>query len=212
MFDSIVPYGVVPVVAVDSPDHGLRLCEALMAGGLPVAEITFRTKAAEATIRAAAVRFPEMILGAGTVLTADQVRCAVDAGAKFAVAPGCTPTTLLAAADAGLPFAPGVCTPSDVERAIAHGADTLKFFPAEAAGGVAMLKALIGPYGHLGLRFCPTGGITVGNMCDYLRLKEVPFVGGTWIAKKDAIAAGRWQEITDAAREAVETAKRLRSL
>ena len=145
MFDRLRSYGVVPVVAVDSPDEGLRLCEALIAGGLPVAEITFRTAAAEATIREAAKRFPEMILGAGTILTAEQMRKAVDAGARFAVAPGCNPTTIAAARECGMPFAPGVCTPSDVERAVEMGCSLLKFFPAEATGGVAMLKALLGP-------------------------------------------------------------------
>ena len=118
MFDKLREYKIVPVVAVDSAEEGLRLCEALIAGGLPVAEITFRTGAAEATIREASRRFPEMILGAGTVLTRDQMLRAADAGAKFAVAPGCNPTTIAAAKEAGLPFAPGVCTPSDVERAV----------------------------------------------------------------------------------------------
>lgn len=208
MFDSLRSYGVVPVVAVDSPDEGLRLCEALIAGGLPVAEITFRTAAAEATIRAAAKRFPEMILGAGTVLTAEQMRKAADAGAKFAVAPGCNPTTLAAARECGMPFAPGVCTPSDVERAVEMGCSLLKFFPAEAAGGVPMLKALLGPYGHLGISFCPTGGVTTGNLAEYLALPQVAFVGGTWVAKKELIKAGRWDDITALAAAALAAAKR----
>ncbi|NMA45843.1 MAG: bifunctional 4-hydroxy-2-oxoglutarate aldolase/2-dehydro-3-deoxy-phosphogluconate aldolase [Lentisphaerae bacterium] len=208
MFDSLRSYGVVPVVAVDSPDEGLRLCEALIAGGLPVAEITFRTAAAEATIRAAAKRFPEMILGAGTVLTAEQMRKAADAGAKFAVAPGCNPTTIAAARECGMPFAPGVCTPSDVERAVEMGCSLLKFFPAEAAGGVPMLKALLGPYGHLGISFCPTGGVTTGNLAEYLALPQVAFVGGTWVAKKELIKAGRWDDITALAAAALAAAKR----
>jgi 2-dehydro-3-deoxyphosphogluconate aldolase/(4S)-4-hydroxy-2-oxoglutarate aldolase len=199
---------VVPVVAVDSPDEGLRLCEALIAGGLPVAEITFRTAAAEATIRAAAKRFPEMILGAGTVLTAEQMRKAADAGAKFAVAPGCNQTTIAAARECGMPFAPGVCTPSDVERAVEMGCSLLKFFPAEAAGGVPMLKALLGPYGHLGISFCPTGGVTTGNLAEYLALPQVAFVGGTWVAKKELIKAGRWDDITALAAAALAAAKR----
>jgi len=201
-------YGVVPVVAVDSPDEGLRLCEALIAGGLPVAEITFRTAAAEATIREAAKRFPEMILGAGTILTAEQMRKAVDAGARFAVAPGCNPTTIAAARECGMPFAPGVCTPSDVERAVEMGCSLLKFFPAEAAGGVAMLKALLGPYGHLGISFCPTGGVTTGNLAEYLAIPQVAFVGGTWVAKKELIKAGRWDDIAAVAAAAVAAAKR----
>ena len=208
MFDRLRSYGVVPVVAVDSPGEGLRLCEALIAGGLPVAEITFRTAAAEATIREAAKRFPEMILGAGTILTAEQMRKAVDAGARFAVAPGCNPTTIAAARECAMPFAPGVCTPSDVERAVEMGCSLLKFFPAEAAGGVAMLKALLGPYGHLGISFCPTGGVTTGNLAEYLAIPQVAFVGGTWVAKKELIKAGRWDDIAAVAAAAVAAAKR----
>lgn len=203
MFDKLREYKIVPVVAVDSAEEGLRLCEALIAGGLPVAEITFRTGAAEATIREASRRFPEMILGAGTVLTRDQMLRAADAGAKFAVAPGCNPTTIAAAKEAGLPFAPGVCTPSDVERAVESGCRLLKFFPAEASGGVKMLKALIGPYGHLGISFCPTGGVTTANLKDYLALPQVAFVGGTWIAKKELVKAADWAGVTRLAQEAL---------
>jgi len=208
MFDRLRSYGVVPVVAVDSADEGLRLCEALIAGGLPVAEITFRTAAAEATIREAAKRFPEMILGAGTILTAEQMRKAADAGARFAVSPGCNPTTITAARACGMPFAPGVCTPSDIERAVEMGCSLLKFFPAEAAGGALMLKALLGPYGHLGISFCPTGGVTTGNLAEYLAIAQVAFVGGTWVAKKELIKAGRWNDITAVAAAAVAAAKR----
>lgn len=203
MFAKLREYRIVPVVAVDSAEEGLRLCEALQAGGLPVAEITFRTGAAEATIREAAKRFPDMLLGAGTVLTTDQMKRAVDAGAKFAVAPGCNPTTISAAKELGIPFAPGVCTPSDVERALECGCKMMKFFPAEASGGVAMLKALIGPYGHLGISFCPTGGVTTANLASYLALPQVAFVGGTWIAKKELVKAGDWAGITELAREAM---------
>ena len=210
IFKMLRKYGVVPVVAVNSPDEGLRLCEALCSAGLPVAEITFRTTAAAATIRAAASRFPEMVLGAGTVLTAEHVRCAVDAGARFAVAPGCSPAVVEAARDAGLPFAPGVCTPSDIERALSLGVTTLKFFPAEAAGGVTMLKALIGPYAHLGLEFCPTGGIDESNMGTYLALPEVAVVGGTWIAKRELMAAGQWSVVAEVAARALAKAKTAR--
>ncbi len=206
MFTKLREYRVVPAVAIDTPENGLRLCEALAAGGLPVAEITFRTKAAEATIRAAAKSFPDLILGAGTVLTVEDLDRAIDAGAKFAVAPGCNPTVVRAAVERNFAFAPGVCTPSDVERAVELGCKTLKFFPAEVMGGLKMLKALIGPYGHLGIQFCPTGGISQSNMMNYLAFPQVVFVGGTWIAKKDLIQAGNWTEITRLAREAVTTA------
>ena len=210
MLETLRKHGVVPVIAVDTPEDGLRLCEALLKGGLPVAEITFRTAAAAKTIQAASTHFPELVLGAGTVLTPDQVKQAVDAGAKFAVAPGCNPTIVKAAAEAKLFFAPGICTPSDVERALELGCKLLKFFPAEASGGVKMLKALIGPYGHTGIQFCPTGGVTTQNLADYLALPQVAFAGGTWIAPKEAIKTKDWAKIEQTAREAVAIVKSLR--
>ena len=211
MLDKLRKHGVVPVIAVDTPEDGLKLCEALLKGGLPVAEITFRTAAAAETIKAASVHFPELILGAGTVLTTDQLKQAVDAGAKFAVAPGCNTRIIEAAQKAGLFFAPGICTPSDIERALELGCKLLKFFPAEASGGVKMLKALIGPYGHTGIQFCPTGGVTPQNLADYLALPQVAFAGGTWIAAKDAIKAKDWSKIEQAAREAVAIVKSIRA-
>ena len=211
MLDKLGNYGVVPVIAVDTADNGLRICEALLEGGLPVAEITFRTTAAAETIKMASAHFPQMILGAGTVLNADQVKQAVDAGAKFAVAPGCNPKIVLAAQEAGLTFAPGVCTPSEIEIAMDLGCKLLKFFPAEASGGVKMLKALIGPYGHTGVQFCPTGGVTTQNLADYLALPQVAFAGGTWIASKDAIKAKDWAKIEQAARDAVAIVKAIRA-
>ena len=211
MLEKLRKHGVVPVIAVDTPEDGLRLCEALLKGGLPVAEITFRTTAAAETIKAASTHFPELILGAGTVLTTDQVKKAVDAGAKFAVAPGCNPRIIEAAQQAGLFFAPGICTPSDIERALELGCKLLKFFPAEASGGVKMLKALIGPYGHTGVQFCPTGGVTTQNLADYLALPQVAFAGGTWIAAKDAIKTKDWAKIEQAARDAVAIVKAIRA-
>ncbi|MBR4222413.1 MAG: bifunctional 4-hydroxy-2-oxoglutarate aldolase/2-dehydro-3-deoxy-phosphogluconate aldolase [Victivallales bacterium] len=211
MLEKLRKHGVVPVIAVDTPEDGLRLCEALLKGGLPVAEITFRTAAAAETIKAASTHFPELILGAGTVLTTDQVQKAVDAGAKFAVAPGCNPRIVEAAQQAGLFFAPGICTPSDIERALELGCKLMKFFPAEASGGIKMLKALIGPYGHTGVQFCPTGGVTTQNLADYLALPQVAFAGGTWIAAKDAIKAKDWAKIEQAARDAVAIVKAIRA-
>ena len=211
MLDKLRKHGVVPVIAVDTPEDGLKLCEALLKGGLPVAEITFRTAAAAETIKAASVHFPELILGAGTVLTTDQLKQAVDAGAKFAVAPGCNTRIIEAAQKAGLFFAPGISTPSDIERALELGCKLLKFFPAEASGGVKMLKALIGPYGHTGIQFCPTGGVTTQNLADYLALPQVAFAGGTWIAAKDAIKAKDWAKIEQTAREAVAIVNSIRA-
>lgn len=211
MFEKLRRYGIIPVVAVESPDLGLRLCETLLEAGLPVAEITFRTPAARATIEAVAKRFPEMMLGAGTILTLDQLQQAMDTGAGFGVAPGCNPDIIKAAVAQNWPFAPGFCTPSDIERALSCGARVLKFFPAEAFGGIAMLKALMGPYGHLDLSFCPTGGINANNMAEYLALPKVPVVGGTWIAKKDLIAAGKWDVIAENAKDAVARVAALRN-
>ena len=210
MLDKLGNYGVVPVIAVDTADNGLRICEALLEGGLPVAEITFRTTAAAETIKMASAHFPQMILGAGTVLNADQVKQAVDAGAKFAVAPGCNPKIVLAAQEAGLTFAPGVCTPSEIEIAMDLGCKLLKFFPAEASGGVKMLKALSGPYSHTGIKFCPTGGVSRDNLPDYLSIPIVAFVGGTWIVPKEAVKTHDWKTVAAIAKEAVEIAAKTR--
>ena len=210
MLNELNRYGVVPVIAVDTADNGMKICEALIEGGLPVAEITFRTSAAAETIKMASERFPQMILGAGTVLTTDQVKQAVDAGAKFAVAPGCNPKIVHAAQDANLPFAPGVCTPSEIEIAMDLGCKLLKFFPAEASGGVKMLKALSGPYAHTGIKFCPTGGVSKDNLADYISLPIVAFVGGTWIVPKDAVKAQDWKAIAAIAKEAVNIVNNIR--
>lgn len=207
MLEKLQKFGVLPVIAVDTVDQGLKLCEALMRGGLEAAEITFRTDAAEATIKAVVKEFPAMTVGAGTVLTVKDLKRAMDAGATFAVAPGCNPGVLKAAVDANFDFAPGICTPSDIERALELGVHDLKFFPAEAAGGVPMLKSICAPYMHLGLQVCPTGGIKPNNMADYLSLPQVPVVGGTWLAPKDKIQAGDWDSISALAAEAVQAVK-----
>ena len=212
MFRSLSSVGVIPVVAVESGDQAKRLCEALLAGELNVAEITFRTDAAEAAIREAVAAFPEMTIGAGTILTVDQLQRAIDAGAAFGVAPGCNSNILEAALERSFSFAPGVCTPSDVERAYELGITDLKFFPAEASGGIALLKALLGPYGHLDLSFCPFGGIKPANMQAYLALPQVDVVGGSWLAKKDMVAAGKWDDITALAKEAVDLAREVTSV
>ena len=210
MFEKLSKYGVIPVIAVDTAESGLRTCEALLEGGLPVAEITFRTAAAADTIKMASERLPQMILGAGTVLTAEQVRIAADAGAKFAVAPGCNPRIVSAAQAVGLPFAPGVCTPSEIEIAMDLGCKLLKFFPAEASGGVKMLKTLSGPYAHTGLKFCPTGGVSLNNLTDYLSLPIVAFVGGSWIVPKEAVKAHDWKAIEGITKETVEKVTKTR--
>jgi len=171
-----------------------------------VMEITFRTAAAEAAIRDIAGRFPAMCVGAGTLLTVEQVERARGAGAQFGVAPGLNPKIVRAAQQAGLAMVPGVMTPTELEAAMDLGCRTLKFFPAEAAGGVKMLKALSGPYGHTGVKFIPTGGIDAKNMRDYLALPAVAAIGGSWMVEKKLIAEARWSEIESLTREALATA------
>ncbi len=206
MLERIERGRIVPIVVLDDVDAAAPLAEALLAGGLDVMEITLRTGAALAAIRRIATAYPEMLLGAGTLLDPSQVEQARDAGAVFGLAPGLNPRVVQAAANCGMLFAPGVMTPSEVEQAWAIGCKLLKFFPAEPAGGVAMLKALAGPYAHLGLRFIPTGGIHTGNLADYLKVPLVAAIGGSWMVDKALVAAGRWDEITRLTRVAVAAA------
>jgi len=190
-------YRVVPVIAMDDPAAALPLADALLIGGLPVAEITFRTKVAAEVIRTISEKRPELCVGAGTVLTAENITAAVDAGAKFGVAPGFNPETLKKANELNWTFIPGVCTPSEIEAALSKNCSVLKFFPAEAAGGLTMLKTLSAPYSHTGVKFMPTGGVTAANLNEYLTLPSVLACGGTWIASKIDLAEGKWQLISD---------------
>lgn len=198
---------VIPVVALDRAEDAVPMCEALQAGGLPVAEITFRTKAAPEAIRLAREAFPDFLIGAGTVTRIEELEQAQAVGAQFAVAPGVNPVILNRAQEIGFDFFPGVCTPSDVETALQCGVNFLKFFPAEAAGGLNMLGALYGPYAHRVEGFMPTGGVNIGNLNTYLAHPAVACVGGTWIAPKALLAEQNWSEIERLAREAVELVK-----
>ncbi|MGC8861520.1 MAG: bifunctional 4-hydroxy-2-oxoglutarate aldolase/2-dehydro-3-deoxy-phosphogluconate aldolase [Armatimonadota bacterium] len=209
VFSEITRYRVIPVIAIESAEAALSLADALAQGGLPVAEITFRTDAAAETISLLKKERPELILGAGTVLTLENLLRAKDCGASFAVAPGTNPEIVRKANEIGLPFVPGVATASEIEQALSLGCRIQKFFPSEASGGVAMIKALSAPYAHTGVRFVPTGGITVANLADYLSLPTVAAVGGTWIATKEDISAGRWQEITRRCEEACRVVRSL---
>jgi len=206
MIDRILAKRIVPVVVLDRVESAEPLAEALLAGGLDIMEITFRTAAAEASIARIAARFPEILLGAGTLLEKDQVKRARDAGAVFGLAPGLNPAIIAAAASIGLQFAPGVMTPSEVELALALGCKLLKFFPAEVAGGVSMLKALAGPYGHTGVKFIPTGGVSSGNLASYLKLPVVAAIGGSWMVDKQLVNDGNWAEITRLTRDALAAA------
>lgn len=207
MINRLLAKRIVPVVVIDQPDAAEPLAEALLAGGLDVIEVTFRTAAAEEAIGRIAARFPQVLLGAGTLLSVEQVRQARAAGAIFGVAPGLNKLVVRAAQGCGLLFAPGVMTPTEVERALGLGCKLLKFFPAAAAGGPAMLKALAGPYAHTGVKFIPTGGIHAGNLRDYLALPVVAAVGGSWMVDQKLIAAGDWAQVTARAAEAVAAAQ-----
>ncbi len=171
IFAEVARYGVVPVIAIESVEAALPLADALLEGGLPVAEITFRTAAAAEVIAQMARHRPALLVGAGTVLSEENVKAAKAAGARFAVAPGLNPAVVQHAAQAGLPFAPGVCTPSEIEQALGLGCRIVKFFPAEPSGGVEMVKALAAPYSHMGIRFMPTGGVNTGNLESYLSVQ-----------------------------------------
>jgi len=202
MFEQLAAVRLVPVIVINDVSKAVPLAKALYDGGLPCAEITFRTTQAADAIRAIADELPDMLLGAGTVLTTAQVDKAIAAGAKYIVAPGLNPEVVKYCQSLDIPMLPGVCTPSEVEQGLALGLDALKFFPAEAAGGVNMLKSLAGPYG--GVKFLPTGGITQKNLKEYLSIKNVFACGGSWMVKDELIAAGEFAKITVLTREAVD--------
>lgn len=193
---------LVPVVKIERAEDALALGQALTAGGLPVAEITFRTDAAEAAIRNLTERLPAMLVGAGTVLTVENVRRAVAAGAKFIVAPGFNPRVVDYCLEQGIPVVPGVNAPTEIELGLERGLWLLKFFPAEASGGIKLLKAMAAPYG--GVKFMPTGGITSANLRDYLALEMVVACGGTWMVETKLISDGRFDAITSLTRAAVD--------
>lgn len=193
---------VIPVITIGKPEQALPLAEALLAGGLPVLEITLRTPQALGAIETIRKAFPAAIVGAGTVIDRATFQQAVDAGAAFVVSPGFTPELLDCARRASLPFLPGVNTPSEIMQLLAHGITAMKFFPAEAAGGVPMLKSIAAPLPQA--LFCPTGGVTPANAKDYLALPNVACVGGSWMVTKELVNAGRWDDIRALARAAAE--------
>ncbi|MGH7939589.1 MAG: bifunctional 4-hydroxy-2-oxoglutarate aldolase/2-dehydro-3-deoxy-phosphogluconate aldolase [Limisphaerales bacterium] len=195
---------IVPVVlGVEKADDAVPLAQALLAGGLNVIEVTFRAANAAEAVHAIAQKAPEMILGAGTLLTASQLRQAKDAGAQFGVAPGLNPQVVSAAKEMQIPFIPGVMTPSEVENALSAGCKLLKFFPANIAGGVAMLKALAAPYAQTGVKFIALGGIRAENMREYLAEPIVAAVGGSWLVEPALVAKRDWKTITARTREAL---------
>ena len=201
-------YGVVPVVVLEEAKDALPLAKALVEGGLPCAEVTFRTEAAEESIRLMSAKYPEMLVGAGTVLTTKQVDRAAAAGAKFIVSPGFDPEIVDYCLEKKIPVFPGCITPSEVAQAVKRGLEVVKFFPAEQAGGVAMIKAMAAPYTMV--KFMPTGGISAKNLKDYLSFGKILCCGGSWMVKGDMIRNGEFDKIRELAKEAVELAASIR--
>ena len=200
--------GIVPVVVIKKEEDAYPLGKALIGGGLPCAEVTFRTDAAASAIRTMSASFPQMLVGAGTVISTDQVDEACKAGAKFIVSPGFDPDVIDYCLDKGIPVIPGICTPTEALLGIKRGLNVLKFFPAEQAGGPDMIKAMAAPFP--GIRFMPTGGINAQNLASYLSLKCVAACGGSWMVKSDLIENADWAGIEELSREAVHLAKAAR--
>ena len=201
--------GVVAVLMIDRVDDAVPVAEALLRGGVDAMELTLRTEAALPALELITGSVPEMLAGIGTILKPDQVIQARDSGAAFGVSPGTNVEVIEAAHAAGLPFAPGIMTPSDIERALPFGCEILKFFPAGSSGGIKHLKNIAAPYAHLGLKYVPLGGVNQENMTDYLKEDIIAAVGGSWIAQRDLIASGQWDQITSNASFAVQAYENL---
>jgi 2-dehydro-3-deoxyphosphogluconate aldolase/(4S)-4-hydroxy-2-oxoglutarate aldolase len=206
MLNELLKRPVIPVIVIDNADDAEPLAEALLKGGMDVIEVTCRTAAAPEALARIKKAFPEMLLGAGTVVTSAQAQMCIDTGVSFGLAPGLNPDTVEFFQENNTLFIPGVMTPSEIEAGLALGCKLLKFFPAGAAGGINMLKNLGAPYGPLGVRFCPTGGVSLDNMNDYLSLPIVSAIGGSWLATKQQIADKQWSVITQQVKDALAKA------
>ena len=202
MVEMLGKAGIVPVIVIEREEQAVPLAKALVRGGLPVLEVTFRTTAAAGAIAAIRKEVPEAVVGAGTLLTPQMVKDAKAAGAVFGVAPGFDPVVMAAAKAEGLPMCPGIATASELSQALTAGCEMVKFFPAEAAGGVKMIRNLLGAFRFTGIKFMPTGGVNISNVADYLAVPEIVCCGGTWIVPKDALAAGDYATIEKLASEA----------
>ena len=202
MIKELYTIGLIPVIKIENPDDALPLAKALIDGGLPAAEITFRTKCAAEAIKNITDAYPEMLVGAGTVLTTEQVDAAIAAGSKFIVSPGLNPKVTAYCLSKGVPMLPGCSNPSDIEAALELGLTTVKFFPAEAAGGLKMLKAMAAPYGQV--TFMPTGGINAENLLEYLKFNKIVACGGSFMVKDELIKEKKWDEITALTKNAVK--------
>lgn len=202
--------GVIAVLMIDRTADAVPLARALLAGGVDAIELTLRTEVALDCLRQIRAEVPEITAGVGTILTPKQANDAKEAGATFGVAPGMNPRVIAEAARIGLPFAPGVCTPTDIELALEVGCKVLKFFPSEPCGGLAYLRSIAAPFMHLGVQFIPLGGVSAANAATYLKEPSVLALGGSWLAPKDLIAKGDWEAITRLAREASDIVKQVR--
>lgn len=203
VLEQLSKIGIVPVVKIDDAEKAVPLAKALIEGGIPCVEITFRTAQGEEAIRRISKEVPDILTGAGTVLTTEQVDRAIDAGAKFIVSPGFNPKIVAYCAEKGIPITPGCTNPSDIEGALELGLEVVKFFPAEQAGGLDYIKAISAPYGSV--KFMPTGGINVNNLTQYLAFDKIIACGGSWMVKPEQINAGKFDEITALCKEAVQT-------
>lgn len=201
--------GIIPVVVLNDAKDAAPLGKALLEGGLPVAEVTFRTDAAEESIRILSETYPDLLVGAGTVLTPEQADRAVAAGAKFIVSPGLNPRVVKHCQEKGVIITPGVVTPGEIEKALELGLEVVKFFPAEPSGGLSMIKAMAAAYTKL--KFMPTGGINAKNVVDYLKYNKILACGGSWMVKGDLIAAGDFDKITALCKEAADIVKAVRA-
>lgn len=210
MSDLLLKSPVIPVIVIENADDAEPLAEALLRGGMQIIEITCRTPAAIESLKRIKKAFPEMLTGAGTVVTREQADACLEAGVDFGLAPGLNPETVQLFTGAQKPFIPGIMTPSEVEQALGLGCKLLKFFPAEASGGLKLLKNLYAPYAFSGIRFCPTGGINLQNMSTYLSEAMIFAVGGSWLATLKQIREHRWEEITAQVKEALAVAGQVR--
>ncbi|TXH01340.1 MAG: bifunctional 4-hydroxy-2-oxoglutarate aldolase/2-dehydro-3-deoxy-phosphogluconate aldolase [Candidatus Moraniibacteriota bacterium] len=202
--------GVIAVLIIDDANDAVPLARALHAGGVDCIELTLRTDSAIESVRRIAAEVPEVVVGVGTILTPQQADAAKDAGADFGVAPGTNPRVIQRAIEIGLPFSPGVCTPTDIEMALELGCRVLKFFPSEPSGGLNYLKSAAAPYMHLGVKYIPLGGVSGKNAEEYLRDPNVMALGGSWLGPRDLIQKRDWAAITKLASEATEIVKRVR--
>jgi len=211
IIEKIDDAGIIAVLIIDDLKHAVPTAKALLKGGIDAIELTLRTPVALAAAAAIKKEVPEMCLGFGTVLTTDQVKAVVDAGADFAVAPGCNPKVIAEAVKSGLSFAPGIMTPTDIEMAVEQGCRVLKYFPAETSGGMEHLENMVAPYNYLGLSFIPLGGCNISNAATYLESPLITAIGGSWVAKRPLIQAENWEQITTNAREIRNLIKKIRA-